>query len=293
MRRLVVAGPALLAAAIVIPCTGTATWAASLRTAVTESQKVGDGSARLYVATDEAGAPLALGISFTKEALQGLPTTPNPESICVDRNDDGRVDPDGECLGDYSVRFALPDGEAAEAFAPFKWAMVNWNPHGHQAPAPPPWAAPHFDFHFYIADRASVDALRPGRCSELLDCADFEKAKKPVPARYVHPDHIDVGAAVPAMGNHLIDSKSPELAPGGPPFTETFIVGSYDGHVTFYEPMITHAYLASGPDACTPIKQPEGWEVAGYYPTKYCIRFSDDSGPHTVSLEGFVRREAN
>ncbi|MSP66696.1 MAG: hypothetical protein EXQ96_01070 [Alphaproteobacteria bacterium] len=138
-----------------------------------------------------------------------------------------------------------------------------------------------------------MEALRPGKCAELLDCADFERARKLIPARYIHPDRIDVGAAVPAMGNHLIDSKSPELAPGGPPFTHTFIVGSNDGHVIFYEPMVTSAYLVSGPEICASIKQPKGWEVAGYYPTKYCIRVSGRGGRHTVSLEGFVWRAAN
>ena len=59
----------------------------------------------------------------------------------------------------------------------------------------------------------------------------------------MHPDHIDVGAAVPDMGNHLIDSKSPELVTKGTIFTHTFIFGAYDGHVSFYEPMITRAYL--------------------------------------------------
>ena len=60
-----------------------------------------------------------------------------------------------------------------------------------------------------------------------------------MPARYVHADHIDVGAAVPDMGNHLIDAKSPELVSQGQVFTHTFIFGAYDGHVIFYEPMIT------------------------------------------------------
>jgi len=289
MRRWSFSALALLAAAIV----ASPAPAAPFKTFTSKSQKVGNGTALLYAAVDDKGEPVAIGISFSKDALQGLPTEPNPKSICFDKDGNGRIDVMGECLGDYGLKFELPDAEAATALAPFKWALVNWNPHGHQSPAPPPWAAPHFDFHFFIADRASVEALRPGRCSELLDCADFEKAQKPVPAPYVHPDHIDVGAAVPAMGNHLINVKSPELAPDGPPFTHTFIVGSNDGHVIFYEPMITTAYLASEPNGCVSIKQPKAWEVAGFHPTKYCMRFSERAGRRTVSLEGFVKRAAN
>jgi hypothetical protein len=106
--------------------------------------------------------------------------------------------------------------------------------------------------------------------------------------RCVHADHIDVGAAVPDMGNHLIDSKSPELASQGQVFTHTFTFGAYDGHVIFYEPMITLPYLQSRPDTCVPIKQPQAWETAGY-----CIRYRADDERYTVSLEDFARRTAH
>ena len=86
---------------------------------------------------------------------------------------------------------------------------------GHPPPAPPVWAVPHLDFHFYIMEREAVRQIRPGPCSELIHCDDFKRAQIPIPKHYVHPDHIDVGAAVPDMGNHLIDSKSPELVTAG------------------------------------------------------------------------------
>jgi hypothetical protein len=43
---------------------------------------------------------------------------------------------------------------------------------------------------------------------------------------------------------------------------------------------------------CAPIKQPEAWEHAGAYPTKYCIRRLDRVGRLTVSLEDFVEQAA-
>jgi hypothetical protein len=231
-------------------------------------------------------------VSLDKKALEGLPTEMNSKSRCFDKNGNGKIDGD-ECIGDYQLEFTLPQGDAAKAVSPFKWVGLNWNPHGHVAPAPPPWAEPHFDFHFYIAERGAVKAMRPGSCGELIDCEDFKKATKPVPVKYVHRDHINVGAAVPDMGNHLINSKAPELAKGGPKFTHTFIFGAYDGHIIFLEPMITRAYLASNPDMCAPIKQPSAWEVAGFYPTKYCVRHLERGDRYTVSLEGFVERPAN
>ena len=259
---------------------------------VTKPQKLGKGKAWVYIALDAKGAPLALGVSMDKAALDDLPQEHNMKSRCYDKNKNGKMDA-GECLGDYELVFALPEGEAGKAVSPFKWVGLNWNPHGHGEPAPPPWAEPHFDFHFYISERDAVKKLRPGSCGELIDCEDFKRATKPVPAKYVHRDHINVGAAVPDMGNHLIDKKSPELAKSGPKFTHTFIFGAYDSNITFYEPMITRAYLASGPNMCAPIKQPAAWASAGAYPTRYCIRHSAQTGMITVSLEEFVQRAAN
>jgi hypothetical protein len=245
----------------------------------TKTEKVGKGSANAYVTMTNKGVPIALGVSFNKGALDGLPTDMNPTNRCFN----------GKCLGDYDYDFAL-QGEAAKAVSPFAWIMLNWNPHGHGQPAPPPWAEPHFDIHFYIADRATIRALKTGTCGEMIDCEDFKRATKPVPGAYTHGDYISVDAAVPAMGNHLIDTKSPELQPGGPKFTATFIFGALDGHVAFYEPMITLAYLRSNPNKCETIKQPAAFEFAGHYPTKYCVRHTARTGKTTVSIEGFVKR---
>ncbi|MGH6920625.1 MAG: hypothetical protein ACREJ0_23310 [Geminicoccaceae bacterium] len=270
---------------------GTEVVAADAATLRGEAQKLGNGSAQLYVALDAAGAPEALGVSFDQSMLEGLPTMPNTWSRCFDKNGNGQIDPHGECHGDYELEFALPQELAG--VMPFAWVSVNWNPMGHTPPAPPVWAVPHLDFHFYMMPREAVRQIRPGPCAELIHCDDFRRAQMPVPAQYVHADHIDVGAAVNDMGNHLIDSKTPELAPGGPAFTHTFIFGAYDGQITFYEPMITLAYLESRPDSCVPIKQPQAWATEGYYPTTYCIRYLANDERYTVSLEDFVHRTAN
>jgi hypothetical protein len=255
-----------------------------------EAQKLGNGLAQIYAELDAEGAPRVIGVSFDRAMLEGLPEMPNTYSRCFDKNANGRIDDPHECNGDYELAFALPEELARTT--PFKWVSVNWNPMGHPPPAPPVWAVPHLDFHFYILEREAVRQIRPGPCSELIHCDDFKRAQIPVPKEYVHADHIDVGAAVPDMGNHLIDSKSPELVTEGRIFTHTFIFGAYDGRVSFYEPMITQAYLESRPDLCAPIKQPQAWEVEGYYPTTYCIRYLPDDERYTVSLEEFVHRPA-
>jgi hypothetical protein len=44
------------------------------------------------------------------------------------------------------------------------------------------------------------------------------------------------------MGNHLLDSQSPEMK-DSLPFTTTFIYGAYEGELIFWEPMITLDFL--------------------------------------------------
>jgi hypothetical protein len=293
MKWIDAAACAATAASLLISSGAAAQSASAATTVYGQAQKLGDGFAQIYAELDADGAPRTLGVSFDDGLLDGLPTAPNTYSRCFDKNGNGKIDATGECNGDFELEFLLPDELAQNGSTPFKWVSLNWNPAGHPHPAPPPWAVPHFDFHFYIQAREDVRAIRPGRCSELINCEDFKRAQKPVPKQHVHADHIDVGAAVPDMGNHLIDSKTPELAPDGPPFTHTFIFGAYDGNVTFYEPMITHAFLASRPDICVPIKQPQAWAIAGHYPTTYCIRHLEGEGRFTVSLEDFVPRPAS
>src|SRR6185436_21080490 len=108
-------------------------------------------------------------------------------------------------------------------------------------------------------------------------------ATQPVPARYLPSGYIDVGAVVPRMGNHLLDSQSPELR-DSLPFTSTFIYGAYEGELIFWEPMITRDVLQKATDACLEIPQPQEFRQAGYYPTQYCIR-QDKDGARIVSLE--------
>ena len=251
---------------------------------------VGNGTAHLFVDRGPRGEPSRIGIVLTESALAGLATRMNTTSRCFDRNGDGRT-AHGECLGDYQAVLALP-AKAAGLGLPVRWATVNWNPEGHMPPAPSVWSAPHFDFHFFIADRELVEGIRPGPCAEIIDCDDFARASTPLPARYLPEGYIDVGAAVSAMGNHLVDARDPELADSTLGFSRTFIYGTYDGRMIFLEPMVSHAFLSTRPDRCTPIRRPEAVATAGYYPTGYCVRYDPAKASYLVTLEGLVYRQA-
>jgi len=252
--------------------------------------EVGNGTMRSYLAFAAAGAPAELGVLMSHDSLDGLPADRSAAGRCFDINGNGRVDGSNECEGDYEYVLPLPSVVKDRWDVPFQWIGVNWNSEGHAPPGV--YDLPHFDFHFYIANEASVRAIRTGPCAFFIDCDDFKRAVQPVPDKYVDHRHVNVDAAVSAMGNHLIDSTSHEFANPPRKFTHTWIFGAYDGRISFYEPMITHEFLMTRPNGCRPIKQPHAWQIAGYYPTRYCIRYHGRADKYTVSLEGLEYRKA-
>jgi len=100
---------------------------------------------------------------------------------------------------------------------------------------------------------------------------------------------MDVDAVAPAMGSHLVDTTGPEFK--GTPFTRTWVYGVYDGRITFYEEMVSLAYMLSKPSACSKFKTAEAVDLTGYYPTVSCVRYDGERDAYNVSLEEFVLRE--
>jgi hypothetical protein len=273
----------VLALTVVVLLAAWAPWRA--RTSLGTPLPIGGGTAQSYLTLRPGGAPEAIGVRLSAGALERLPATPNRHSRCFDL--DGNGSHGGhECIGDEQRILELPAG-AKDVRLPFKWITLNWNAAGH----PSPYNRPHFDFHFFALEQEKIEAIRPGRCGELTDCEDFERATRPLPPEYLPSAHISVGAVVPRMGNHLLDSRSPELADSAP-FTRTFIYGAFDGELIFWEPMITLDVLRRATDSCFDISLPRAFKRAGHYPTKYCVRHDGATDARTVSLEGFVYAEA-
>lgn len=251
----------------------------------------GRGNVSTFVHVDASGDVQSIGVRLSASALEGLPVEPDGTAPCFDVDGDGTHDAKTECFMMLRRDLDLPTA-VAPATRPFGYVQFNYNPEGHPPPAPPVYAEPHFDFHFYLLGLEEVKEIRTGSCGFFIDCEVYERARVPVPAEYMPPGYIEVGAAAGEEGNHLLLSTSPEL--GDPPvdFTHTFIFGSYDGHIIFYEPMIAASVFASDLDECHEIAQPAAWEASGSYPTRYCLRYVPDEEAYTVSLESFVRREA-
>jgi len=250
---------------------------------------VGDATAQSYAEIDATGKPIAIGLVFSPTFFDDLPAEHSDLHHCFDKDGDGTVDPATECLAEHEWAIPLPSAVASRSDIPFKWALLNWNPIGHIPPGV--YDVPHFDIHFYMDPIENVYALQPGPCGEMIRCDQFKIATMPVPPNYVAPDYINVDAAAPAMGNHLIDPTGSEF--NGTPFTRTWIYGTYDGRITFYEEMVTRAFLMEKHSECFDIKSPPAVAVAGYYPTATCYGYDPQTGDYTVSLGHFEYREAS
>ena len=256
------------------------------------SVKVGDGRARAYVIYDQrnGGAPLEVGVALDERALEGLPA-PNPHA-------DGGSSSGHEHVDNHVYLLSLPERGAA----PFQFVELDWNPGGHEPPGI--YDVPHFDFHFYTVPPAERAAIVPSD-------PQFQRKADMLPPETQRPPSYAVTAppgapapAVPLMGVHWADIRSPELQKmfGKPeayqPFTRTFLYGSWEGRFHFLEPMITRAHIlakktATDPavrDEVIPIPTAPSYSAPGYYPSAYRIRWDAQTKEYRIALTNLTRR---
>lgn len=264
-----------------------------------EPQAMGDGQIQTFITLDEAGAPSLVGISFDEAALSGLPEEPSDGKWDVKDAEGTVVYP---CCG-HELVLEFPETDSPTIFQHF---VINWAPTGH-VPAGV-YDKPHFDMHFYLMsneDRMAIAAATAdtmcsvpnppdvgGEHPASVSCETFETASMPLPDDQMPVGYIFAGAVEPGMGNHLINTQSPEIT-GEAPFSHTFIFGTYGGKLTFLEPMITIEFLQEkNEEVCTDIATPEAVGEPGYYPSQYCIRYvagdAEGEGTYIISLESFV-----
>lgn len=221
--------------------------------------QVRDGKAKTIVTLSKDGAPEQLIISINNAALNSLPIG-------------------GDGSHNHENNYVLPFPEKAKAAIPFKFVGMNWNPAGHE-PANI-YGLPHFDFHYYMVTEA-----------EVANTTDMEKMEIHPDVAYL-PQTYFAGPAIPQMGKHWLDPASPELSQTNPAvFTQTFIFGSYNGNVTFWEPMITLEFIKNSTNFERSIPQPAKFKQAGYYPTKLRIKKQQDGSQ--IILDDFVYRQAS
>ena len=224
--------------------------------------QVHGGKAWTWIQVSKQGKPEKLGVALTDEALKTVPI--------------GGEGGHGHMAGNHWVMKL----NAKANLTPFNHVSMHWNPNGHEPENV--YTLPHFDFHFYTTTP-----------EEVLEIGTYEtdsvRFKNTPSAEYYPANYINPGAAtsVPQMGAHYIDVTAPEL--NGKKFSETFLFGSFDGKVPFYEPMITLEFLKNNSNYVRNIPQPAKVQKSGYYPTK--MRVVKHDGITEVVLDEFVYRK--
>ena len=229
---------------------------------VFEGEKISlySGQTWNWAKLDANGNPLQAAIVFDDVALNSLPI--------------GGGAPPFEASSNFNER--------ADKL-PFIHAALDWNPSGHDPLFI--YGKPHFDFHFYMITQAT-------RLAIPLYTTDSARFKNVPVSAYLPDNYFNSGGGVPQMGVHWIDATSPEVSRTNPqPFTQTFIYGTYNGMVTFYEPMITLDFIKATTSFERTIPQPSKYKVAGYYPT--IMRIKRHDGITEIILDGFVGRQAS
>lgn len=258
---------------------------------------LGNGEARSYITVDARGRPTEIGVALGEAALDGLPAT----GIGHHGAPPAAAGPHGAHQSPHVFLLDLPE----QAGVPFRFVELNWNPAGHE-PTGVYEGVPHFDFHFYTIDEPEREAISP-KDPEYPIKANRLPAEEYVPefnAALGPPGAEPAQIAVPLMGVHWVDLRSPELQAllGKPeafePFTRTFIHGSWDGRWIFWEPMITRVHLlekktTTDPavrDEIVPIPLPSRYQAPGYYPEAYRITWDPEAGEYRIALTQLVQQ---
>jgi hypothetical protein len=216
-------------------------------------QYMGNGAFKTYVVIDhENEMPIALGCEFSKAFLFDPPF---------------EVMMTGMPMSHIDLQF--PD--ITTAYTPFQSYESNWMPLGHPNS---PYAVAHIDFHFYLVSEDKRATWTDGNCGvDGVSAQTFCKGVTPIPAPCCPPTYVLPGLVSPKMGSHMVSFLDPALS--GQRFAQTFIFGTMEGRIIFYEPMITIEFFekvqnASTP-SCFPISNPSHQPQGGMYPTQYCI----------------------
>jgi hypothetical protein len=255
--------------------------------------RLGDGFARTYVAVDiRSNAPVEVGVALSELSMGGLPAPMVMSSASADPH--AHVD-----YHEYILNLPTVNGTQ------YKFVELDWNPGGHEPAGV--YDVPHFDFHFYTVEKSVRDSIDPVL---LGKDAFMAKSGSLPPEDERAPSYMALSApgtpvlAVPRMGTHWVDVRTPELQGlfGRPeaylPFTSTFLHGSWDGRFIFDEPMITRAFImerknspsATDRDRVIPLGTPKRYAQSGYYPSAYRISWDAEQKEYRIALTQLVRR---
>ena len=214
--------------------------------------QIGDGHARSWIRINHDGMPEEIGVELTDAAFNSLP--------------------------DHDTPLLLPLHMKAQEVTPFDHIGFNYMVHGHFPPGV--FDVPHFDVHFYmqtVEERLAIPPASPATLPMFMLAP---------PAGYMAPTYTPAGPEA-QMGLHWGPPPPTFL-----PFTRVMIYGTYNGELTFIEPMVTISHM-EGAGSTNPYLQPAKFAEAGNYPTVFNVYQDDKTGNHYVTLTNFVSRPAN
>ena len=217
-----------------------------------ETQPLGNGTVRSYVALDSQNYPQEVGVIITATALDGLPHEGT------------------------EILLPLPFQATATAI---DHIALDWRPHGH--PPEPIYGDAHFDIHAYMLTPTEREAIS-------AQGADLENTYKTPAPEYIPTGYVLApDSAEPRMGAHWIDPTATEFQGHPHGFDHTMIYGFYNGEVAFIEPMVSLDFLASQQDFEGAFAVPESYAKPGLYPQRYRITFNEATQEYTVALTDF------
>jgi hypothetical protein len=211
--------------------------------------------------------------------------------------------PVGPCQHIYRYAYAniqAPDG----ASQPFQYVEIDWNTEGEPRGPNGSFSSPHFDFHFYLQSRETIESQldcissNGKTCDAFLTDYDQTKRFQNMPEAAQVPDlyRPDVGSAIPAMGMHHLDMTA-DYTVDSVNHTPVLIYGSFDAEIVFAEASVTLYTLQdakAAPDhrISFPFHQPASFDTAIDWPTEFVLEYLPDTGGFRVGFAGFQHHEA-
>ncbi|GEK08838.1 hypothetical protein HUZ36_07035 [Pseudoalteromonas sp. McH1-7] len=174
------------------------------------------------------------------------------------------------------------------AGSPFKHSYFSWNPAGH-APTNI-YDIAHFDIHLSFFEKEELAAIQfADPEGQILPPAEY---MPPTSIAQTFPDGSYIN--VPSQGVHWYYEDTPEY--NGGVFTETMLWGSYNGKLSFVEPMITFDTIMTETFFEKEIDMPLCVEATGFYPKVYGWQHKQNAEGQTyidVYMKDFVFMRAN
>lgn len=210
--------------------------------------------------------------------------------------------PVGPCQHIY--RFKFPKVHVAGGHpSPFRYVEVDWNTEGESRGPNDSFVSPHFDFHFYLRSRRSVDALTPcvvstnGKTCDPLRTGYVQMRRflrLPPPAYIPAGYRPDVGSSIPRMGLHLLDARF-DYTVHNVDHHPTLIYGTFNGRLLFAEASVTLATLqdvVADPDYTIsyPFRQPRRVQGGVPWPTRFTIEYLPRSDAFRAGFSGLRSR---